>query len=158
MADRLARRELSRLERCPHYYDYYIKAEESINHILPSCVFIGFFLSRLFQREGLLLEKSSLMIDGRRLFLRSKDKCRNYSNLLWFLEFGPFGIITTYVCLMVCLLVWLELYCSLVRKFNCRAWPWLKISFRQVVGDVALLPFEKKKPRCLGHLARDYFI
>ena len=49
MADRLARRGFPHPEMCPHCD----QAEESINHLLLSCVFAGDFWFRLFHRVGL---------------------------------------------------------------------------------------------------------
>ena len=48
-ADRLARRGLPHPERCPHCD----QDEETINHLLLSCVFAGDFWFRLFHRVGL---------------------------------------------------------------------------------------------------------
>jgi len=49
IADRLARRGLPHPDRCPHCD----QAEESINHLLLSCVFAREFWFKLLQRVGL---------------------------------------------------------------------------------------------------------
>lgn len=133
MADRLARRGLPHPERCPHCD----QAEESINHLLLSCVFAGDFWFRLFHRVGLQILAPRI---GEELFDdwwekiilpvgALEDNCIKASTPLWFLGLGPFGITTIDVFLMVYLLVWLEPHCLPVRRYSCAVWLGLKVFF-----------------------------
>jgi len=114
IADHLARRGLPHPDRCPHCD----QAEESINHLLLSCVFAREFWFKLLKRVGLQFlsrrsVRSYLMIGGNESMYTLGTSYRKASTPLSSLVLRPCGFIVISVCLMEFLQTWLDPYCSL---------------------------------------------
>jgi len=128
IADRLARRGLPHPDRCPHCD----QAEESINHLLLSCVFAREFWFKLLQRVGLqflapLIDEVFFDDWWKRIIVNVGTSYRKASTPLSSLGLGPCGFIVISVCLMEFLQTWLKPYCSPGRSYFFGFWLRLEI-------------------------------
>ena len=130
MADRLARRGFPHPEMCPHCD----QAEESINHLLLSCVFARNFLFSVFQRVGLQILAPQIgeeFFDDwwEKIILAAGGQLQKGLN-----SFVILGAWTIWNHRNRCVfdgvpLVWLEPYFLPARKFSCGVWLGLKVFF-----------------------------